>query len=103
MTEMNNGKYFLDWEETFSAGANLAGGKGWNIGRLVHYGFEVPEGGTVSTLAYHSFILENGLENTIQDVVKYANQVEHNEETLQVKLDQLRENFRQGKTSREAN
>ena len=95
---MKNEKYFLDWEETFSAGASLAGGKGWNLSRLAHYGFDVPLGGTVTTAAYYSFIQENGLENKLREVANYASQNERDEATLILKLDQLRENFRKGKT-----
>jgi len=99
MKEMKNEKYFLDWEETFSAGASLAGGKGWNLSRLAHYGFDVPLGGTVTTAAYYSFIQENGLENKLREVANYASQNERDEATLILKLDQLRENFRKGKLS----
>ncbi|HZK54897.1 MAG TPA: PEP/pyruvate-binding domain-containing protein [Desulfosporosinus sp.] len=99
MTEMKHEKYFLDWEETFSAGASIAGGKGWNLGRLAHYGFEVPLGGTVITEVYYSFIQENGLEDKLREVANYASQNERNEATLILKLDQLRENIRKGKLS----
>jgi len=32
------GKIFLNWPEAFNAGAMVAGGKGWNLGRLDRYG-----------------------------------------------------------------
>ena len=99
MTEIKNEKYFLDWEETFSAGASIAGGKGWNLGRLAHYGFEVPSGGTVTTAVYNSFIEENGLEDKLREVANYASQNGRDEATLILKLDQLRENIRKGKLS----
>lgn len=92
-------KYFLDWEETFSAGVNLVGGKGWNLGRLAHYGFDVPLGGTVTTKAYAVFIQENGLADSLREVSAYASQSVPDEAVLIPKLTKLRESFCQGKLS----
>jgi len=52
---------FLNWAEACQAGPAKVGGKGWNLGRLVRYGFPVPAGGIISTEAYSLFIEENGL------------------------------------------
>ena len=42
----------LTWDEAFAAGSAVAGGKGWNLARLVRYGFAVPRGGVVPTSVY---------------------------------------------------
>ncbi|SFH14987.1 pyruvate, water dikinase [Desulfotomaculum arcticum] len=54
-------RFFLNWAEAYQAGAAKAGGKGWNLGRLVRYGFPVPAGGVISTEAYKLFMEENSL------------------------------------------
>ncbi|MCE9584448.1 MAG: pyruvate, phosphate dikinase [Planctomycetes bacterium] len=46
----------LDWNAAFSAGPRLAGGKGWNLGRLARYGFPVPEGFVLSADAHRRFM-----------------------------------------------
>ena len=43
---------FLTWDEAFAAGPAVVGGKGWNLARLVRYGFAVPPGGVVPTSVY---------------------------------------------------
>lgn len=53
--------FFFDWQQAFRAGAQLAGGKGWNLGRLYAYGFPVPPGGVLSATTYGSFMEENNL------------------------------------------
>ncbi|HYG57217.1 MAG TPA: hypothetical protein VD902_04020, partial [Symbiobacteriaceae bacterium] len=45
----------LNWEQAQAAGPAIAGGKGWNLGRLHRYGFPVPGGGVVSSDAYRLF------------------------------------------------
>lgn len=54
--------YLLDWAAAASAGAALAGGKGWNLGRLARYGFTVPAGAVVSSEAYHRFMRHPSLQ-----------------------------------------
>ena len=34
----------LSWQEAYQAGAAVCGGKGYNLARLVRYGFPVPRG-----------------------------------------------------------
>lgn len=64
----NNMAVFLTWPEAFQAGALAAGGKGWNLGRLDHYGFKIPAGGVLTAEAYQSFLLENKLIKDIKDI-----------------------------------
>ena len=42
----------LTWHQAFAAGAEVVGGKGWNLARLTRYGFEVPPGGVVAASVY---------------------------------------------------
>lgn len=46
----------LDWTAAAAAGADVCGGKGWNLGRLAGYGFPVPDGGVVSAEVYRRFL-----------------------------------------------
>lgn len=49
-------RWMLDWNEAAAAGSTVVGGKGWNLGRLFRYGFQVPAGGVVSSAAYEQFM-----------------------------------------------
>ena len=42
----------LTWDDAFTAGAAVVGGKGWNLARLARYGFAVPRGGVVAASVY---------------------------------------------------
>ncbi|HZD59534.1 MAG TPA: PEP/pyruvate-binding domain-containing protein, partial [Anaerolineae bacterium] len=53
--------FLLTWQEAVEAGPGEAGGKGWNLGRLDRYGFNVPAGGVLSASAYRSFLQDNDL------------------------------------------
>ncbi len=55
---------FCGWPDAFQAGAEVAGGKGWNLGRLDRYGFMVPAGGVLAAGAYRDFIEENNLRES---------------------------------------
>ncbi|HUP03877.1 MAG TPA: PEP/pyruvate-binding domain-containing protein, partial [Bryobacteraceae bacterium] len=49
---------FLSWQETYEAGPELCGGKGYNLARLARYGFHVPRGGVLPIGAPLSAISE---------------------------------------------
>ncbi|AGK99816.1 PEP/pyruvate-binding domain-containing protein [Desulfoscipio gibsoniae] len=69
-------KLFLNWAETYQAGPAKVGGKGWNLGRLVRYGFPVPAGGVISAEAYNLFMEENNLmsaRRNLSDNITAAN------------------------------
>ena len=38
---------FFAWPEAYQAGPTVCGGKGYNLARLVRYGFRVPRGGVL--------------------------------------------------------
>ncbi len=58
-------QYFLNWEESFNSIAAEVGGKGLNLGRLHRYGFPVPAGGVLTSLAYRDFLQYNKLKESI--------------------------------------
>ncbi|GAB6181231.1 hypothetical protein JCM14036_25500 [Desulfotomaculum defluvii] len=61
-------KVFLTWQEAFQSGAQVAGGKGWNLGRLAKYGFNIPVGGVFTTQVYVEFIKYNKLQDMIESI-----------------------------------
>jgi len=48
---------------------NIAGGKGANLGALIHAQLPVPDGFVVLTSGYREFVAQNGLQEKIQDVL----------------------------------
>ena len=46
----------LDWSACVDAGTAVVGGKGWNLGRLSRYGFQVPAGGVLPAAAYEALL-----------------------------------------------
>ncbi|MFZ5815734.1 MAG: PEP/pyruvate-binding domain-containing protein [Bacillota bacterium] len=57
--------YILTFAEALEAGPTTVGGKGWNLGRLAHFGFRIPPGCVISVHAYTAFIHLNGLAGEI--------------------------------------
>ncbi len=66
--EKSCGTLFLRWPAAFQAGSKVAGGKGWNLGRLDRYGFTVPAGGVLGAAAYQDFVEKNHLFESIETV-----------------------------------
>lgn len=46
----------LTWPEAFTSNTEECGGKGWNLARLHHHGFNIPKGGVISTTLYRSLV-----------------------------------------------
>ena len=46
----------LDWTAAASAGPDVCGGKGWNLGRLRRWGFPVPDGAVLTAGVYRRFM-----------------------------------------------
>ncbi len=90
------GKYFLTWDEAFQFGAPLAGGKGWNLGRLARYGFKIPVGGVLITRAYNEFIRYNGLQDMIQNITESVTAGKTDENCNQESLTQIRKKINDG-------
>jgi len=70
---MKDSHFILSWAEAARLGAEWAGGKGWNLGRLDRYGFKLTPGLVLSTVAYQEFISHNGLGATIAQVSQQVN------------------------------
>jgi rifampicin phosphotransferase len=56
----------LDWDECVTAGPRICGGKGYNLARLIRYGFRIPDGGVLSAFAYRHLMQDPGLRESIQ-------------------------------------
>lgn len=92
-------EFFLDWEEAVSATAGQAGGKGWNLGRLVRYGFKIPQGGVLSAGAFAEFVRFNGLEDTIRQVGEQVGLDDLLNQQANGKLEELRQAVLKGQIS----
>lgn len=58
--------YVLPFAEAREAGPSRVGGKGWNLGRLAHFGFRIPRGCVIDVAAYWAFLAANDLTQPIQ-------------------------------------
>ena len=47
---------FLTWQQAYEAGVVHCGGKGWNLARLHRFGFNIPDGGVLSSDTYKQLI-----------------------------------------------
>lgn len=56
--EKSSETFFFSWPEAFQAGMEAVGGKGWNLGRLERYKFNIPARGVLVTGAYRNFMKE---------------------------------------------
>ena len=92
----STGKYFLTWEEAFQSGVQQAGGKGWNLGRLAHYGFRIPMGGVLTTRAYDEFIKHNRLQDMVKNISRSVTAGNIDEIKSQDRLSQLRGKIKAG-------
>jgi len=87
---------FLGWEESFQSGAKVVGGKGGNLGRLARYGFNVPVGGVLTTVAYGHFLEYNRLWERVLSVAAAATIDNINELGIQAQLGALRKRIETG-------
>ena len=81
---------FFDWPDAFSAGPSIVGGKGWNLGRLERYGFQIPIGGVLSIKAYKEFIEANALSENFRAISQIISVDNVHEESSIKQLDLLR-------------
>jgi phosphohistidine swiveling domain-containing protein len=75
-------------------GLALVGGKGANLARLYQAGFPVPDGFLITTQAYHDFVKENGLEESIFSLLPTTTQPEPDQ--LEAVSEQIRALFSSG-------
>ncbi|OAA91064.1 phosphoenolpyruvate synthase [Clostridium ljungdahlii] len=83
-------KYLLNWKEAFESGVSMVGGKGWNLGRLGQYGFNVPQGKVLTAKAYDEYIKYNELQKIIDEVVSVTTLENLDEIHVKDKLNQLK-------------
>jgi len=56
---------FFTWQQAHEAGVAQCGGKGWNLARLHSFGFNVPDGGVLSSDIYHQLLADPVLESLV--------------------------------------
>lgn len=89
-------KYLLNWKEAFQSGVPMVGGKGWNLGRLDQYGFNVPQGEVLTAQAYDEYIKYNELQKIIDNVASATTLDNLDEADVKYRLEQLREKIMGG-------
>lgn len=89
-------KLFLTWDQSFRQGSEVAGGKGWNLGRLDRYGFDVPTGGVLCASAYLAFIEHNGLEKDLGEACRAITAENIAEPDILKLLENLRQKTKMG-------
>ncbi len=94
--EKSRGAFFFRWPEAFQAGVEAVGGKGWNLGMLERYGFNVPVGGVLAAGAYQSFIKENNLFEDTGKITQSVTTGNIGEKETEQKLYLLREKINAG-------
>jgi pyruvate,water dikinase len=87
---------FLSWGDSFQAGTQWVGGKGWNLGKLYRYGFKIPVGGVLTTEAYKEFIAENELQESMEMVTAKITIENLEEKSTDDLLSQIRESIKTG-------
>lgn len=89
--------FFLNWPEAFDSGAEVVGGKGWNLGRLDRYGFRLPFGGVLTAEAYRRFVELNNLHTKLTEIADTMTINTIAEKETGEKLARLREVILQGR------
>jgi pyruvate,water dikinase len=59
-----------NWPQANLSTAEKCGGKGWNLARLHHYGFQIPRGGVVSSELYRGIIEAPTIQPLIKLIVQ---------------------------------
>jgi len=62
----------LTWEQAYKCDASTCGGKGWNLARLHHHGFKIPDGGIITNALYDEVISIPLIQNLIKQTSKLA-------------------------------
>lgn len=92
---------FLSWTEAFQAGTGISGGKGWNLGRLERYGFNIPEGGVLSAKVYQDYIEDNNLQGAIRGILQSLTIDNIGKRESEENLSQIREKIKTGHISQQ--
>ncbi len=94
--EKCSGAFFFNWTGAFQAGVEAAGGKGWNLGRLERYWFNVPAGGVLAAGAYRDFIEANNLLEDIGEITRNVTTGNVGDKRIEQKIFLLREKIKAG-------
>lgn len=70
MNTLETSRHIIWFTEECATDHALAGGKGANLGNLTAKGFTVPPGFTVSTEAYRAHVLESGIREPIEAILR---------------------------------
>lgn len=62
----------LNWSQAFASTSDVCGGKAWNLARLHHYGFAIPEGGVITAGLYRSIADSQNIRNLTGQVCDLA-------------------------------
>lgn len=89
-------KYFLTWKEVLKSDVSLVGGKGWNLGRLDRYGFNIPQGVVLTAMAYDQYMKYNQCDKIISNIDSSTTLENLGETDIKDRLDQLREKIMNG-------
>lgn len=79
----------LTWPEAFASDTEESGGKGWNLARLHHHGFNIPKGGIISTTLYRSLVGRAEIQGLFKQVKVLPDQALVADSPLLVKLQQI--------------
>ncbi|MFZ5595172.1 MAG: PEP/pyruvate-binding domain-containing protein [Pseudomonadota bacterium] len=74
------------WPEIFAAGAEQAGGKGWNLARLARYGLPVAECVVIPATCEQEWLQESGLTPQLQQASAAIDKIPHQLESLHREL-----------------
>ncbi|MFZ5827566.1 MAG: PEP/pyruvate-binding domain-containing protein [Bacillota bacterium] len=88
--------YILPFDKAMAAGPAVVGGKGWNLGRLAHFGFRIPPGCVISVQAYTDFLRLNDLSAQIEALAPLSAEEATTEET-EARLARIRERIESGR------
>lgn len=94
--EKSDGSFFFSWHDAFQVGVEVVGGKGWNLGRLERYGFKVPKGGVLSSVAYQRYIHENNLFEDTENIAQSVTLTNIGEKQSEERLSLFREKIKSG-------
>ena len=81
-------EYIINWQQSYQAGKQRCGGKGWNLARLHYYGFSIPKGGVIVSDLYNELVAQSPFKHLIQQLasIKTADLFAQEQQALIEKL-----------------
>lgn len=86
--------YIKKFQEIQKNDVELAGGKGANLGEMVHAGMHIPEGFVITSEGYRAYMKENGIADWFDTKIR---EVSGKEESLLMLAKELRQKIMEGK------